>query len=112
MRRSATAARRLLCTARPSEPLLPKWGSFGKTLDDVDKLVDNVKEDGDRQAAVTRQLAEMALKIQAMVTRPVQWFKYAHATPFKHMSPAKDACAASTDLPFLDATVVSCAWRQ
>ena len=76
-------AARFLCTSgpQPSEPLLPKWGSFGKSHDDVSKLMETVRDDGDRQAAVTKQLAEMALRFQAMLTRPAQWFKCAHVAP-------------------------------
>lgn len=94
MRRCAARAslrpRRFLCTASssPREPLLPKWGLFGKSADDVANLEQKVRDDGDRQAAVTKQLAEIALKFQAMVTRPAQWFGYALA-----QHPLSRACA-------------------
>ena len=55
-------------------PLLPKWGSFGKSADEIAKLEERIRDDGDKQAAITRQLAELGLRAQAMVVRPMQWF--------------------------------------
>ena len=66
--------RRVLSTASAREPLLPRWGSWGKTSAQIAELEARVREDGVRQAAVSRHLAEWGLKVSAMVTRPVQWF--------------------------------------
>lgn len=66
--------RRALCTSARG-PLLPKWGFFGKTSEDLAKLEQAVREDGNRQAAVVRQLAVVGLKAQAMITQPMRYFR-------------------------------------
>ena len=71
----APPARQMCSASSVREPLLPKWGFFGKTSQEISQLEQSVRADGDRQAAVTRQLAEMALRAQTMITRPVQWFR-------------------------------------
>ena len=65
---------RQLCSTASTGPLLPKWGSFGKSADEIAKLEERIRDDGDKQAAITRQLAELGLRAQAMVVRPMQWF--------------------------------------
>ena len=65
---------RQLCSTASTGPLLPKWGSFGKSADEIAKLEERIRDDGDKQAAITRQLAELGLRAQAMVMRPMQWF--------------------------------------
>jgi hypothetical protein len=74
---AATRAQRLLCTATGNsehEPLLPRWGSFGKSEEEIATLVEQVQEDGEHTVAVTRAFAELGLKMQAMLTQPMSWF--------------------------------------
>ena len=65
-----------LCTAAAAgEPLLKGgWGYFGKSSSEIAELEATVREDGEREAQKTLQVASYGLKFQAMLTRPIQWF--------------------------------------
>jgi hypothetical protein len=52
----------------------PRWGSFGATSGELDEIEAMVRQDGENQAKLTMQLAEMGLKMYAMLTRPREWF--------------------------------------
>ena len=65
-------ARRLCTTAR--EPLLPRWGSFGKTPEQIATLEAALREDGEKLAALQLHFAELGVKLIGMVKRPYQWF--------------------------------------
>jgi len=67
-------SRRRWLSSSSRAPLLPRWGSFGKTSAQLSDLVERITEDGARQSAIQRELAEVGLKVSAMVMRPVQWF--------------------------------------
>ena len=71
--------RRALCTAASSSSSsssdsLMRWGSFGATEEQIEEMVERVSKDGEHQARLTAQLAEIGLKLHAMLTRPAQWF--------------------------------------
>ena len=74
--------RRALCTtasssgssSSSSDPTLTRWGSFGATAEQIGEMVERVSKDGEHQARLTGQLAEVGLKLHAMLTRPMQWF--------------------------------------
>ena len=57
-----------------SEPAHTRWGSLGIAGDELDEIEALVRQDGERQAQLTIQLAEIGLKLYAMLTRPMQWF--------------------------------------
>ena len=57
-----------------SGPALTRWGSFGATGGELDEIEEMVRQDGENQAKLTMQLAEMGLKMYAMLTRPREWF--------------------------------------
>ena len=61
-----------LCSSG-SSPRLPAWGTFGKTAEQIKDIEAQVREDGHRQAAISRKLAELGLRATAMATRPFQW---------------------------------------
>ena len=71
--RTARACRRGLC-ATSRGPLLPQWGSFGKTQEQVLTLEAQIREDGQKQLQLQIQMAEMAQRAMAMVTQPFQYF--------------------------------------
>ena len=70
------AVRRRLCTASSSAelPELSRWGSFGKSAAQVETLEQAIRQDGERQVAITKEIAAIGIKFQAMLTRPVQYF--------------------------------------
>ena len=61
-------------SAGSSGPALTRWGSFGATGGELDEIEEMVRQDGENQAKLTMQLAEMGLKMYAMLTRPREWF--------------------------------------
>ena len=71
--RAAIGWGRRVYTAAQKEPLLPKWGSFGRSAEDIATMEERVRIDGERQVAVTRAIAELGLRFQTMVTKPLSW---------------------------------------
>ena len=45
--RAAIGWGRRVCTAAQKEPLLPKWGSFGRSAEDIATMEERVRIDGD-----------------------------------------------------------------
>ena len=79
LRRSARSARvacRPLCTSAPggSGPLLPQWGSFGKSQEQILALEAELRADGAKAVALQIQVAELAQRTLAMLTQPFQYF--------------------------------------
>ena len=74
LRRTTFIGRRALCMGAESEPAHTRWGSLGTAGDELDEIEALVRQDGERQAQLTIQLAEIGLKLYAMLTRPTQWF--------------------------------------
>ena len=72
--RLLSSRRRALCTASARTPLLPQWGSFGRSSEEISDLVEQVKADGEHQATISKELAEFGLKLTGMLSRPIQWF--------------------------------------
>ena len=48
-------------------------GSFGRSAEDIATMEERVRIDGERQVAVTRAIAELGLRFQTMVTKPLSW---------------------------------------
>ena len=61
-------------SAGSSGPALTQWGSLGATAEELDQIEEMARQDGENQAQLTLQLAEMGLKMYAMCTRPREWF--------------------------------------
>lgn len=72
--RSGSARARGLCSALGSGPLLPQWGRFGKTQEQIAQLEEEMRKTHAKQQELTMQAAEMAQRTLAMVTRPFQYF--------------------------------------
>ena len=47
---------------------------MGATAEELDQIEEMARQDGENQAKITLQLAEMGLKMHAMCTRPREWF--------------------------------------
>ena len=74
--RRAGAPRRTF-SASASAPLLPRWGSFGKTEEEVLELEAKVRAAGEAQVAVTREFAELTSRYllrAALLFQPHKWF--------------------------------------
>ena len=67
---------RSLCAAASSSGASPlsRWGSFGSTEEQIEEMVERVKQDGAQHARIMAQLAEIGFKMHASLTRPQQWF--------------------------------------
>eukprot|EP00964_Phaeocystis_antarctica_P038522 scaffold22034_cov61-Phaeocystis_antarctica.AAC.1 len=74
MARASLRGRAHGTSAGSSGPALTRWGSFGATGGELDEIEEMVRQDGANQAKLTMQLAEMGLKMYAMLTRPREWF--------------------------------------
>ena len=74
MARTSLRGRAHGTSAGSSGPALTRWGSFGATGGELDEIEEMVRQDGENQAKLTMQLAEMGLKMYAMLTRPREWF--------------------------------------
>ena len=73
--RALCTSGRALCTSAGSAgPALTRWGSFGATSGELDEIEGMVRQDSEHQAKITMQLAEIGLKMYAMLTRPREYF--------------------------------------
>ena len=70
----AAPLRRGLCGTAAHSHGLPKWGAFGKSAAQIEELEDRLRRDGERQVQVTKEMASLGIRLQAMITQPFKYF--------------------------------------